>query len=335
MLTVATFWERMFSALARFKEEHGHCDVPQGWSENPQLGKWTNRQRTVFKRGELSPDRLERLEALGFDWDPVVTFWERMFSALARFKEEHGHCDVPQGWSENPQLGKWTNRQRTVFKRGELSPDRLERLEALGFNWGTVATFRERMFSELARFKEEHGHCDVPAKWSENPQLRTWVNKQRAFYGSGKLSPDRVERLDALGFEWGPHAARWEKRFSALVRFKKEHGHCDVPAKWSDPELGRWVTVQRVVYRRGGLSPDRVERLEALGFEWDAIAALWEKRFSELVRFKKEHSHCDVPRAWSKNPVLGNWVGTQRSRSKKGRMTDERRSRLKEIGFRF
>ncbi len=335
MLTVATFWERMFSALVQFKTEHGHCDVPAKWSENPQLGKWTNNQRTVFKRGELSSDRLERLEAIGFDWDPVATFWERMFSALARFKEEHGHCDVPQGWSENPQLGKWTNRQRTVFKRGELSPDRLERLEVLGFNWGTVATFRERMFSELARFKEEHGHCDVPVEWSENPQLGKWINRQRVVYRRGGLSPDRVERLDALGFEWGPHAARWEKRFSALVRFKEEHGHCDVPVKLSDPELGRWVTVQRVVYRRGGLSPDRVERLEALGFEWDAIAALWEKRFSELVRFKKEHSHCDVPRAWSKNPVLGNWVGTQRSRSKKGRMTDARRSRLEEIGFRF
>jgi hypothetical protein len=268
VLTVATFWERMFSALVQFKTEHGHCDVPAKWSENPQLGKWTNNQRTVFKRGELSSDRLERLEAIGFDWDPVATFWEKMFSALARFKEEHGHCDVPVEWSENPQLGKWTNRQRVVYRRGGLSPD-------------------------------------------------------------------RVERLDALGFEWGPHAARWEKRFSALVRFKEEHGHCDVPVKLSDPELGRWVTVQRVVYRRGGLSPDRVERLEALGFEWDAIAALWEKRFSELVRFKKEHSHCDVPRAWSKNPVLGNWVGTQRSRAKKGRMTDERRSRLEEIGFRF
>ena len=69
VLTVATFWERMFSALVQFKTEHGHCDVPAKWSENPQLGKWTNNQRTVFKRGELSSDRLERLEAIGFDWD--------------------------------------------------------------------------------------------------------------------------------------------------------------------------------------------------------------------------------------------------------------------------
>ncbi len=131
-------------------------------------------------------------------------------------------------------------------------------------------------------------------------------------------------------------ATFWERMFSALVQFKTEHGHCDVPAKWSEnPQLGKWTNRQRTVYRRGGLSPDRVERLEALGFEWDAIAARWENRRSELVRFKTEHGHCDVPRAWSKNPVLGNWVGTQRSRAKKGRMTDERRSRLEEIGFRF
>ncbi len=123
---------------------------------------------------------------------------------------------------------------------------------------------------------------------------------------------------------------------SELVRFKEEHGHCNVPRGWSENlELGSWVTTQRYNYRRGKLSPDRVERLEARGFEWDPIAALWEERFSELVRFKEEHGHCDVPMGWSENAALGKWVGHQRTRAKKGIMTDEQRRRLEEIGFRF
>ena len=131
-------------------------------------------------------------------------------------------------------------------------------------------------------------------------------------------------------------AALWEKRFSELVRFKAEHGHCNVPRRWSEnPELGRWVAKQQAVYRRGELSPDRVERLEALGFEWDPSSASWEKRFSELVRFKEEHGHCDVLATWSENPKLGNWVHTQRRAAKNGQLIEERRRRLEEIGFRF
>jgi hypothetical protein len=78
-----------------------------------------------------------------------------------------------------------------------------------------------------------------------------------------------------------------------------------------------------------------LEKLESLEFEWDQIAAVWERMLCELVRFKEEHGHCNVPRGWSENPALGTWVTTQRTRAKKGIMTDEQRRRLEEIGFRF
>ncbi len=92
---------------------------------------------------------------------------------------------------------------------------------------------------------------------------------------------------------------------------------------------------QRTVFKHGELSPDKVACLEALGFGWGPHAARWEERFSELVRFKGEHGHCDVPRAWSKNPVLGNWVGTQRSNYRRGKLSPDRVELLEEIGFRF
>ena len=88
-------------------------------------------------------------------------------------------------------------------------------------------------------------------------------------------------------------------------------------------EKTRWVTTQRVFCKRSKLSPDRVERLETLGFEWDVRAALWEEKFSELVRFKEEHDHCDVPAKWAQNSKLGRWVSKQRHRARNGTITSE------------
>lgn len=171
---------------------------------------------------------MERLETLGFEWDPWTALWEKMFSELVRFKDEHGHCKVPiMGWSENPELRTWVSSQRS--KRGKLSPDRVERLEALGFEWDPIVAAWENRFSELVRFKEEQGHCNVPMGWIEGSELGNWTNNQRQLYRRRMLSTDRVERLEALGFKWRPRAESWETMFSELVQFKEKHGHCEVP----------------------------------------------------------------------------------------------------------
>jgi hypothetical protein len=76
-----------------------------------------------------------RLDALRFEWDPITADWEALFQALVVFKENQGHCRVPQRWSENPQLGTWVGYQRKAFRKGKLSEERVARLEALGFEW--------------------------------------------------------------------------------------------------------------------------------------------------------------------------------------------------------
>jgi len=196
-------WEALFQALVAFKENQGHCGVPDRWSENPQLGTWVGTRRRDFRKGKLSEERVVRLEALGFEWDPVTADWEEMFQALVAFKENQGHCGVPDRWSENPQLGTWVSYQRQTFRKGKLSEERVARLEALGFEWDSITADWEEMFQALVAFKKDKGHCRVPQEWSENPKLGFWVYRQRYAFRGGKLSEERVARLEALGFWWG------------------------------------------------------------------------------------------------------------------------------------
>ena len=97
--------------------------------------------------------------------------------------------------------------------------------------------------------------------------------------------------VQSIGFEWGAlKVADWENKFKLLELFVKEHGHARVPVRLNNekfPKLGVWVMQQRAAYRmrqwilRGQtpryrvtnkISPERIDRLNSLGFEWSVPA---------------------------------------------------------------
>ena len=48
----------------------------------PSFLTWIDGQRQRKKHGGLRADKVERLEDLGFSWDPNEDAWNRMFQAL-------------------------------------------------------------------------------------------------------------------------------------------------------------------------------------------------------------------------------------------------------------
>jgi superfamily II DNA or RNA helicase len=333
-------WDVNFGELLKYKEEHGDCRVPQLYKPNKALGAWVMTQRSRYATGKLSQDRVSRLEAIGFQWDPYAEDWEFNFAALQAYKEEHDHCRVPQLYKPNKVLGAWVMTQRSRYATGKLSRDRISRLEAIGFQWDPYAEDWEFNFAALQAYKEEHGDCRVPPLYNPNKALGRWVLTQRAFYAKGKLSQDRVSRLEAIGFQWDPYAEDWEFNFAALQAYKDERGHCRVPQLYKpNKALGAWVMSQRARFSKGKLSQDRISRLEAIGFEWIRYSPSsrvgWEERFLELQAYKEEHGHCRVPQQYEPNKALGKWVMTQRTFYAKGKLSQDRISRLEAIGLQW
>src|SRR5262249_14091512 len=83
-------WDERYGELRRYKECFGDCDVPAVWDPNPQLGRWVRKQRTR----PLTPERKERLQSLGFNWDPYDEAWDTRFAELEQFKRTHRHLRV-------------------------------------------------------------------------------------------------------------------------------------------------------------------------------------------------------------------------------------------------
>jgi len=261
---VCVDWNERFEQLKQYKKDDGNCDV----SNLRRLGKWVHNQCTACRKGKLSKESIKLLDEIGFSWNPgkelrKVGGWEERFKELKEYNEENGHCKVPQ---KHPQLGKWVMHQRRLYKKGKLLPDRIELLDDIGFQWirHNIVSWNERL-EELKQYKEKHGDCDVPSRYKANPQLATWVAKQRWLYKNGELSDEQSILLDEIGFSWNPDEDSWNKRFKELTEYKEKNGDFRVPRCL---KLGEWVSNQRRVYKNGKLLPDRIKLLEGIGFVW-------------------------------------------------------------------
>jgi hypothetical protein len=64
-----SLWEEGFAALTAFKIREGHCLVPTQHVEGTfKLGAWVGEQRQ--HRDTMPAERKQRLNAIGFVWDP-------------------------------------------------------------------------------------------------------------------------------------------------------------------------------------------------------------------------------------------------------------------------
>lgn len=256
-----TAWEDRYAELKAYRERFGHCEVPAKWPENKSLGGWVSTQR--LNKHMLSDVQIEKLDALGFNWNIDDERWNQRYEELLAYRAEKGNCRVPEHYAPNPALGLWVANTR---RRGDrLTKRQMRKLEKIGFVWDPFDEIWEANFKALEDYIKRYGDALVPSRWEEMPGLGVWVAEQRQMLKKGKLRPERKARLDELGFVWDVKAWQWEQWFDQLVAFKDRFGHCRIPAKgWHEnPGLGSWLSVQR--QRWDVIPEERRRRLEQLG----------------------------------------------------------------------
>uniref|UniRef100_A0A7S2JQU2 Helicase-associated domain-containing protein n=1 Tax=Leptocylindrus danicus TaxID=163516 RepID=A0A7S2JQU2_9STRA len=137
---------------------------------------------------------------------------------------------------------------------------------------------------ELKSYKKEHGHTQVPVDFRENPSLGKWAASQRSSYAMlqknnprARITKDRIDILNDIGFEWALQDSHWQQYFDELQRYKVLYGDCYVTStcRYGSGNLGGWVKRQRAQYRNmvqnksHSLTPEKIRKLESLNFDFN------------------------------------------------------------------
>jgi hypothetical protein len=337
-------WDFWYGLTLRFREQTGDANAlyPYRTPEGLQLGNWQSRQRHMYRQGNLSEDKINRLEEIGFVWDMYDEAWEQGFQATLKYKEQTGSPNLakqhitPEGFP----LGSWQNTQRMRYKNGKLAEDRIKRLEEIGFVWSQYDEAWEQGFQATFKYKEQTGNPNAHRrhKTPEGFQLGDWQNRQKSFYMRGKLTEDRIKRLEDIGFVWSLYDKAWEEGFQATLIFREQTGDANSPKQYTTPEgfpLGRWQKHQKNYYIKGKLPEDKINRLEEIGFVWSQYDEAWEQGFQATFKYKEQTGNPNAPHSYqtSKGFKLGSWQMSQRAFCKKGKLAEDRIKRLEEIGF--
>lgn len=286
-------WETMFELLLEFRQKHGDAAVPSTYIENDiQLGKWVSNQRAAHKRETLSDGRIEMLDSIGFAWkvQEEARQWMDFYRCLVTYKEENsGSTAVPRRYLADHKLGFWVNRQRSKFRKNQLSATQIDLLVSIGFTWDARVEWKEKttrhwmdMYRKLVSYKEEHNgstmvpcsnhNCNRQNNGRDLRQLGNWVKEQRRRLRADKLSKNRADLLLSIGVAKDARKERdtthWMNMYQKLVRYKQTHdGSTRVPQRYDeDLPLGRWVSEQRKRCKKKEL----VKLLDEIGFVWNA-----------------------------------------------------------------
>lgn len=344
-------WEVLCHAAADAAAKEGTLELPRSYTirSGVPVGKWLELQRQVQagqRPGRLTAEQAAKLEKLGIRWNHrLEAAWEKGFASAQKYRTEHGDLLVPVRYRDKNDfaLGEWIVYNRQRYLGGNLTQNRIERLEAIGMVWSTSNDLWEQNYAAATQYYLEHGDLEVPIKY-ETPSgfgLGVWLGAQRAAHKAGELPQEQVERLDALGMDWtNRNDRKWMSLYDVAAAYYHEHGNLNVPSEYVTPDgvlLGKWVARQRYAYLNpdrssARVTPERKALLDKLGMVWEKYDP-WQERYDLALAYKTEHGDLEIPSVYKTTDGvwLGSWVSRQRQALNSGSsaLSSERRKLLR------
>lgn len=275
---VTASWEFYFGLLMEYKSKHGDCFVKRGYKSDKKynLDKWAQHQRSYYREGTLSSYRQNKLFEIGFDYLPFNSAWEKNYELLKKYLNDHGTTNVIRVRGEiHNSLARWVTIQRIKYRIGGLTDYQLNKLKELNFE------FERKDFDRKNRtYCSYQDATDILKKLKipTHSEYLKWARGKNPKYGdfpsSMPKSPQQVY-LNNGWIDWYSFLGTanreiiievaWDEMLEKYKTYIAEDNELRSLYK-TNRKLFNWVTTQKQFYRKGLLSKNRIEKLEAIDF---------------------------------------------------------------------
>jgi superfamily II DNA or RNA helicase len=336
-------FENSFPLLQSYYEEHGHLNIKLSDSYHGEdIGKMVSAVRAAKKANRLSTDKIQQLNALDFIWDAnKKSSFEEPLSLLQSYYKEHGHLNIKTSEKHHGQnIGKIISGLRTTRKDNRISTDEIQQLDALGFVWdGTRKSAFENSFPLLNSYYQEHGHLNImlPDKY-EGENIGKMVYAIRDTKRLNRLSAEEIQKLDALNFIWdATKKSTFDNKLPLLQSYHQNHGHLNIKLSesYQGENIGGLVTRLRGDKKANKLSDDDIQKLNRLGFVWDATnKSVFENAFPLLQSYYENYGNLDIKISDKyQGQNIGNMVSSVRAAKRDNNLSDEEIQKLDALNF--
>ena len=291
---LSSAWETYYIAARQYYREKGNLKVPKSYQTQTglTLGNWIQTQRRVRAgsvTGNLSEEKVRKLDEIGMVWDSKDQSWNEALRELQAYYEEHGNLDVKARYvTENGfRLGRWVCNLRTKVKNKgldqALTKEQQGELEKLGMIWDRNGEKWEEYFRAAQGYYLEYGDLEVPVKYvTENGvPLGRWLAEIGSQFSEknacrSSLEERQLERLRKIGFKTEKRTVRqWNEKYALAKDYYEEYGNLNVPVSYSvnGVKLGRWISNIRAKRKHpegSGMVLDehRIRQLDSIGMDW-------------------------------------------------------------------
>ena len=209
-------FQKRLTELQDFRLNHGHGSIPTPYHSNPSLGIWAanvRRQYSLWSHAEdrgvpyvgyLTPSRRQQLQLAGFDFTSLT---ERQFHTrlkeLKTFKEQYGHCMVPEKWDDNVALGAWVSNIRSLYKK-RMTLRHQRQIQLQHDEEEMSAQSSDTSISKTGNQKQRGGRRRLLKSSFHN--LR---KKRQRLPRFSHLDEHRIQLLEEMGFVWSSIDRKW------------------------------------------------------------------------------------------------------------------------------
>lgn len=137
----------------------------------------------------------------------------------------------------------------------------------------------------------------------------------------------------------------WPLKYKEAVKFYEKNGHLRVPNTYTQNgiNLGRWIQIQRQLYKKNKVTYDRVVLLNKIGMVWNLDRSLkynlkWALVYKEVLKYYEENGNIEIPIEYSviikgEEVYLNNWIAVQRTKFLQGKLSLDKKEMLDKVGM--